>query len=315
MKPYALFFATNSRFFFALGVLLLSLKEKSPRLLQQADVLVYHQGLTQAQQALLNRIVPCKFTEYHFAVETDFNNINFKNFTQLAFARYDIFDLLDQYEKILYMDVDIMIAGELLPVVEQYANRGGIAMCKDRQKGLSLITKNFVRPLPEYDMTVPCYNSGVTLFSRQIARRKELRMWCYRKTDEWLENLVCPDQGVLNVMLQEFGITVEELPDTCNCLPSYPAYSDKNCKDVLVYHCAGGGLRFWTYTWNSAWQRYYQQYLSLGGTPHTDKEHAWLKFIKKHKLGRFSFFDRSPDPQMHPKRFLGYLVKFMTGRA
>lgn len=310
MKPYALFFATTPRFFFALAVLLLSLKEKSPRLLEKADVLVYHQGLTPRQQDLLCQIVPCTFTDYHFAVETDFNNINFKNFTQLAFARYDIFDLLDRYEKVLYMDVDIMIGAELLPVVENYGSKGGLAMCKDRQKGLSLITKNFVRPLEGYDMTVPCYNSGVTLFTRQIPHRKELRMWCYQKTAQWLENLVCPDQGVLNVMLQEFNIPVEELPDTCNCLPSYPKYSDKNCHDVLVYHCAGGGLRFWTYTWNSAWQHYYQQYLSLGGTPHTDKEHAWLRFIKKHKLGRFAFFDRSPDPQMHPKRFLSYLLTY-----
>lgn len=305
-KDYAVFFATTRRFFFSLAVCLISLKKNSPKICQKADILVYHQGLTAEEQALLNNILPCKFTEYRFAVDTDFDNINFKKFTQLAFARYEIFDLLDQYKKILYMDVDIMIGGELDYIFENYGGRGGIAWCKDRQKGLSLITKNFIRPLARYDMTVPCYNSGVILFCQSVARRKELRMWCYRKTAEWLENLVCPDQGVLNVMIQEFGIDAETLPDTCNCLPSNPKFLDKNRKDVLVYHCAGGGVRFWTYTWNAPWQKLYAEYLAMGGEPHTDEEHGWLKLIKKFRLVRWDFFDRSPDPKMHPARFLKY---------
>jgi hypothetical protein len=64
MKPYALFFATNRRFLFALAVLLMSLKDKSPKVLEKADILVYHQGLTEKDQAFLNRILPCQFTQY-----------------------------------------------------------------------------------------------------------------------------------------------------------------------------------------------------------------------------------------------------------
>lgn len=309
-KRNAVFFSCNRRFLFTLAVCLLSLKKNSPKALKNADVLVYHQGLTEEDKAFLNRILPCKFTEYRFAVETDFENINFKHFTQLTFARYEIFDLLDQYKKVLYIDVDVMIGGELDPIFQKYGDKGGIAMCKDTQKGLTLITKNFVHPLPQYDMTVPCYNAGVTLFCDNIKDRQKLRMWCYHKTAEWLENLVCPDQGVVNVMLQEFGIPIEILPDVCNCLPSNPKYLDKTRKDVLIYHCAGGGVRFWTYTWNQPWRNFYNEYLQMGGAPHTDKEHAWLKFITKHNLQRFDFFDRSPDPQMHPARFLKYLVKY-----
>ena len=243
-------------------------------------------------------------------METDFNNINFKHFTQLTFARYEIFDLLDTYRKVLYIDVDVMIGGDLSYIFNNFGDKTGVAMCKDTQKGLTLITKNFVKPMPQYDMTVPCYNAGVTLFCDNIPHRRELRMWCYHKTAEWLENLVCPDQGVVNVMFQEFGIQVEVLPDICNCLPSNPKYLDKNRHDVLIYHCAGGGVRFWTYTWNSLWQPFYQEYLAMGGKPHTDKEHAWLKWIKKFNLQRWAFFDRSPDPQMHPARFIKYVLAY-----
>ncbi|MBR4591977.1 MAG: glycosyltransferase family 8 protein [Elusimicrobiaceae bacterium] len=308
-KPYALFFATNRRFLFALGVCLLSLKKNSPRLCQQADILVYHQGLTPKDQQFLNRILPCQFTTYHFAVETNFEHINFKNFTQLAFARYEIFDLLDRYQKILYLDVDIMIGGELEPLVKNFGNRSGLAMCRDQQKGLSLITKNFIQPVDGYDMTLPCYNSGVMLFSNALKNRSGLRMWCYERTAEMLENLVCPDQGVLNLMLQAFHIQVEELPDIYNCLPSNTKFLDKKDCGVLVYHCAGGGLRFWSYTWNGPWQQFYAQYLSIGGPAHTETEHKWLAFIKKHRLERFRFFDRCPNPLVHSWRFVKYCFK------
>ena len=307
-KKNAIFFSCNERFLFTLCMALLSLKEHNAKLLENTDVLLYQQGFSEQDKAFVNRILPCKIHDYKFAVETDFENINFKHFTQLTFARYEIFDLLDTYAKVLYIDVDVMINGDLSYIFDNFGSKGGVAMCKDTQKGLTLITKNFVKPLPQYDMTVPCYNAGVTLYTDGIPHRKELRMWCYNTTAQWLENLICPDQGVVNVMLQEFKVPIEVLPDICNCLPSNPKYLDKDRQDVLIYHCAGGGVRFWTYTYNARWQHYYRQYLDMGGRPHTDKEHAWLKFIKKHRLQRFDFFERSPDPQMHPARFLKYLL-------
>ena len=310
MKDKAIFFSCNKKFVFTLAVALLSFKKYNTALLQETDILIYQQGFAREDKDLLNKILPCKIVEYQFPLKTDFNDINFKNFTQLAFARYEIFNLLDSYEKILYMDVDVMVGGDLSYIFNNFGNTNSIALCKDSQKGLNLITKNFIKPLPQYDMTVPCYNSGVILFSKNIPQRKELAAWCYQQTVEWLKNLVCPDQGVLNVMFQEFNIPPEVLPDFCNCLPSNKKFLDKKCKDVLIYHCAGGGLRFWTYTWNEPWQQFYREYLKLGGQPHPDKEHWWLQTIKKHHLYKFGFFDRSPDPQMHPARFIKYIFNY-----
>jgi len=308
-KKNALFFACNERFVFTLATALLSLRKNSPETLLSCDILVFHQGFTDKDIELINKIIPCRFTDYKFPINTDFEDINFKKFSQLAFARFDIFSLLDTYAKVLYIDVDVIIAGELKYIFENFGSSGGIAMCKDTQKGRTLITKNFIKPLLGYDMSAPCYNTGVTLFCDNIKERNKLRMWCYRKTHEWLKNLTCPDQGVINVMLQEFKIPIEILPDVCNCLPSNPKYNDKKRHDVLIYHCAGGGVRFWTYTWNAAWQQLYAEYLRMGGQPHKDQEHAWLKFIKKFNLQKYSFFDRSPDPQMHPARFIRYIFK------
>ena len=130
-KKNAIFFSCNERFLFTLCVALLSLKEHNAKLLQNTDVLIYQQGFSEEDKAFVNRILPCKFTEYKFAVETDFNNINFKHFTQLTFARYEIFDLLDTYAKVLYIDVDVMIGGDLSYIFDHFGSKGGVAMCKE----------------------------------------------------------------------------------------------------------------------------------------------------------------------------------------
>ncbi|MCL2887937.1 MAG: hypothetical protein FWF35_01290 [Elusimicrobia bacterium] len=309
MKKKAVFLATNERFVFAVGTLLLSLKKTSPKTVENCDILIYVQDVSDKSKEILNKILPCKFTEYKFAVDTDFDDINFKNFSQLTFARYEIFDLLNTYEKVLYMDADIMIGKELYPVFDY--GESGLAMAKDVQKGLNLITKNFVEPVPGYDMTVPNFNAGVTLFTNKLPKINELKMYCYHKTAAMLKNLVCPDQGVINLMMQDYNIKTETMNPMFNCLVSLPQYFDKKHNDVYVYHCAGGGLRFWGYTYFKMWEEYYQQWLSLGGQAHREPQSGWYKFVKKHGLYKYSFFDRCPNPVMHPARFLKYV--FLKG--
>lgn len=310
MKHNAIIFACDRNFLFTLSTALLSLKENSPEAREESDILIFQQGLTKEDEAFLNGIVPCTIIEYKFPVDIDFEHENFKKFTQLTFARYDLFPMLDQYNKALYIDVDVMITGELAKIFQQYGNKSGIAMCKDTQKGLTRITKNFIKPLSGYDMTVDNFNAGVTLYCNNIKNRKNLRMWCYERTSQWLENLVCPDQGVINILAQEFDIEIEEMPDIYNCTPSNDKYYDKSRNDIVIYHCAGGGVRFWRYSYDSRWEKYYEEYLKIGGKPYVNNDKPWRELIKKYGLYRFDFFDRSPNPNVHPGRFIKYMLTY-----
>ena len=83
-KKNAIFFSCNERFIFTLAIALLSLKKHCAELLKTTDVLVYYQGFTEADKTFLNSITPCIFKEYHFAVETDFENINFSMLSATA---------------------------------------------------------------------------------------------------------------------------------------------------------------------------------------------------------------------------------------
>lgn len=307
----AFFFACNETFLFTFSVMLLSLKKYSPKALENTDVFLYYQGLTDEDKALVTKIFPVKFVEYSFPLDVDVQHRNMTRYTQLAYARYEIFDMLDEYEKVLYMDVDMYVAREINFIFEDFGSVSGLALSEDTQKGLSLISKNFITPLDGYDMTVNGLNTGVILFCNNIKRRGELRKWCYEKTIEWIDNLTCPDQGVINAMVQEFDIDVEVLPSGVNCMPSQKLYYSK-LEKAYVYHCAGGGVRFWVYSYNSEWEALYADYLSLGGTsrPAPDNDSKWRKLIKKHKLYRYDFFNRSLNPDIHLGRFIKYLFSY-----
>ncbi len=310
MKKNAIVLACDKNFLFTLSTTLLSLKANSPIAAKECDIIIFQQGLNKDDYDFLNKIIKCNIIEYKFAVDTNFEHENFKKFTQLTFARYDLFPMLDEYKKLLYIDVDIMITGELYTIFEKYGNKSGIAMCKDTQIGLTKITKNFIKPMDNYDMTVDNFNAGVTLYCDNIKDYKNLRMWCYNKTAQWLENLVCPDQGVVNILSQEFNIPIEEIPDIYNCTPSNNKYYDKKRNDIVIYHSAGGGVRFWRYSYDKRWEEFYRQYLDLGGIEYINNDKPYRKLIKKYKLYKFDFFDRSPNPNVHFARFIKYLLTY-----
>ena len=132
-KKNAIVLACDHNFVFTLSVALISLKYNSPKALENSDVIIFYQGFTEKDKEIINKIHKCRLIEYKFAVNTNFEHENFKKFTQLTFARYDLFPLLDEYKKALYIDVDVMITGELQWIFDNFGNKSGIAMCEDTQ--------------------------------------------------------------------------------------------------------------------------------------------------------------------------------------
>ena len=310
-NKYSIIFACDKNFLFTFSIALMSIKKYSHSTLQNTDIILFYNGLEQADFDFINKIHPVIFKEYHFPLNINMNDTNFKKYTQLAYARYEAFTMLDEYEKILYMDVDTIVTGNLDYIFENFCNNNGIAFAYDEQKGLEKITKNFKKPMSEYNMDIRGYNSGVILFSNKLINRKEIKEWCYQETVNMLDNLICTDQGILNLMLQKFNIIPNILPDICNCMPACKKYMDKRYRDkVIIYHCAGGGVRFWRYSYYPRWQELYNKYLEMGGKPHTAKEKPWLIIIKKYKLYKYDFFNESPNPYTHIGKFVKYLISY-----
>lgn len=309
-NKYAIVYACDKNFLFTFCTSLLSIKKYSPATLNNTDIILYYSGLNSEDIELINKIHHVTCIEYKFPLDINQQDENFKKYTQLAYARYEIFSMLKTYEKVLYIDVDTMITNDLTYIFNNYCNENGIAFSIDAQKGLSKISKNFKQPLKEYDMEILGLNSGVILFSNNIKNPEEVKDWCYKQTVAMLDNLICPDQGILNIMLQHFNIKHDVLPDICNCLPGSKRYLNKADKSVIIYHCAGGGVRFWRYSYDNRWEELYKEYLSLGGSEYVNNDKPWRKLIKKYKLYRFDFFNRSPNPNVHTYKFIVYVLTY-----
>ena len=315
MKKNAIIFACDKNFLFTFSVALMSIKKYSYSTLENADIILYYYGLEESDKEFINKIHNVTFIEYEFPYNINQNDENFKKYTQLAYARYEAFTLIEKYEKVLYLDVDILVTSNLDFIINNFCNNTGIAFALDEQKGLCKVQKNFKKPMVDYNMNIQGLNSGVILFSNKLKNGKELKEWCYKKTVEWLDNLICPDQGVLNIMVQYFNLNIDIMPDICNCMASNSKYMNKRYrKKVIIYHCAGGGVRFWRYSYYSRWEELYQEYLALGGSPYQTNEKPWRLLIKKYKLYKFDFFDESPNPYTHLGKFFKYIFTYALYR-
>lgn len=310
MKKYGIVYACDRNFLFTFCVSLLSIKKYSSQILEETDVILYYNGLEDSDIEFIQKIHNVKCINYSFPLDINTNDTNFKKYTQLAYARYEIFSMLDDYEKVLYIDVDTMITNDLSYIFKNFCNKNGIAFALDEQKGLSTVSKNFKIRLENYNMDIQGLNSGVILFSNSLKDREKLKKWCYESTVEMLDNLICPDQGILNLMLQKFQLNYDILPDICNCLPGNKRYLDKTDNTVIIYHCAGGGVRFWRYSYDNRWEQLYSKYIEMGGIEYINNDKPWRKFIKKYKLYRYDFFNRSPNPNVHTGKFIKYLLLY-----
>ena len=246
-KPLALVIGITGRWAFAAGTVLLGLREHSPRL--DYDLIIYHDGLSDKQKQLLRHIRPCVLVEYDTQlIKTD----RVYRVTKMAFSRYECFSMLGDYEKVAWLDADILIRGDISPMVDGIES--GIAMYKYDGIPASV---SFSSPVPGYDLSRNCYASGTLTLSDHLAACETLKKWCYEKTSQWAEQ-INSDQAILNLLVQEFDLTVTEL-DMRYCCPPHLELTD-----TIIVH-PWGRKKFWNGHVHPLWDKYYFQWQAMGG--------------------------------------------------
>ncbi len=274
-KPLALVFAADDKTTFALACALLSLKENSPLLFNKADFFVYTQDISDENKLALQKIANLNFLTF----KLPFNPSEIKTlgiYTVLTMARYEMFFLLDDYKQALWLDTDILVQGELEPVLSY--NQSGIALAKD---GNALAANFFARPTGAFDMSAPNYNVGVFLLNDTLPSYRQIAAWCYEQTKILSSVLNWIDQAVLNLALQEFSLIPCEIERKYN---SNPFSSSVKIKDAVLLHCAGPN-KFWNNFELPYWSKLYNKWLALGGSPKPAQKTALLnKCLFKFKL-------------------------------
>lgn len=277
---------------FAVANVLMGIKKHSPDI--GADFTVFHNDITENDQKLLNYIIPCKFIEYEMPINTNgVEQSSFARYSKLAFSRYECFRMLDEYKQVLWMDVDILIQKDISGIFD-YA-KTGISLYQEEAPLQECFSSNDLG----YDMNGSHYNSGVLLLRDNLPDYSKMADWLYSKTYEFAQYLKYADQGVINILLQEFKLEVENLPEKYNC---HPRKSDiKNACTVHPY----SPQKFWCWYEKmyhfKEWDKNNKEWLKMGGTPYKG-----LKYDFWEKIAKNIDYDCP-----HPIRQPGKLVKFI----
>lgn len=298
----ALLFASSSTFAFALFVSIKSLLAHTPKLVSQADIFVYAYRWPQEIKKLFTDHLPVHIRDYELPSFVP-DHPNIQRFTPALFARFEAFELLKHYEQVVCLDSDILIQKELVHVLD--APAGSISLTHDN---LPSVQSNFSAPIPGYDMHRKNLNAGFIVLKNPLPAA-QLHTWLYQMLAQYGKYCSLGDQGIINLMLQEFHLPLIELPQLYNLKASAPS---KELKQAYIIHSTGP-RKFWQYYYYKEWYQYYAQYRQLGGPALTVRRNtkAYDQFLKKTGLDRHIFFELAPDFVRYPDKFLRFCLKYL----
>ena len=155
-KRCALVFGITNNYMFALANTLIGLKKNNSVFWD--DIIVYIDQISEQQKDSINKILKVNFVKINSDSYNKLNTKAIQKYSVAAFYRYECFKLLDDYETVIWNDVDILIKGDISGL-QNYGTESGFAAT--RTMGNFNIEANFKKLILKYDMFDKLYNSGI----------------------------------------------------------------------------------------------------------------------------------------------------------
>lgn len=299
-KNTAIILGATGNLSFALGVVLKGLKKYNPTLVNESDIIIYYQQMSEEARAALNKVLPCTFIAYKFPDVSNMRSHVLKDYGEMTFVRYECFRYLKQYQYVLWLDADILIRGDISDIRNKIPHGIGFRREYDDER----LRRSFTTDIDGFDMKAPHYNAGIMCISQAIqADKDQLSDWCYQKTMEISQYLLFPDQGVLQLMCQQFNITIDALPETYNCEAQRHYFATRK---ALILH-AIGHRKFWKYYYFNRWYQFYKELVQETGIKCGNN----FPLLQKWGLLKYPLFQVAPDPAKYPVKFLTYLLRWI----
>lgn len=292
-SKYAIVCGITGNYAFALGNLILGFKRHNPDF--DVDFHIYYQNLRESDKNILNDLANCTFNEYHFPEIKDkvANDIWFSKFSELMFSKYECFRLLEKYEKVLWLDVDMLIQGDIRSLIEDFS--ADIGMTKEGANAEGLFTKPSSHLIPNNSHY---YNSGLILLSNKLQNPPIYADWCYKKTIELADMLKLPDQAIFNYMFASFPeIDVIDTGKKYNCHPL-----DSGAKTAVIIH-SFNSEKLWNFYNFKEWNQNNKTWLKSGGSMYDGPKFSFIcKLIRKK-------YPACPDPMRQTRAFFKFFLK------
>ncbi len=206
------------------------------------DIIIYCDQLSKNNECTLQHIIPCTLycVEDYDWVHLAKQNIPDNRYSVATMFRYMCFDLLCDYQKIIWLDADILIQNDISGLLS-YADKTGYAATLSYE--FTPVEANFTKWIDGYEMFTTMYNAGMLVLSDVLPQYTKMREWCVQKTTELGRFLRMPDQGILNLLLQEFHVIPEKIDifKYC-CFPDWKISTD--VEEAYIVH-PYSAKKFW----------------------------------------------------------------------
>lgn len=239
--------------FEAMATLVINLLDVMPNL--EADIVIFHDGISRKKQKQLQEIWPVKFFEYKAPINffQMIQNPHIRYFSSVIFCKYEVLRLLNKYEKVMWTDYDVVIKENISDLFA--LDEGAVFVTNGNSRledmffpqYLSLIHEKFSG---EFELEKAAITTPLFILSRKIGDYAKYYNWCNAATKEYFKLLNLPEQAIFSMMLQKFDISYAELSNEIYAL--HPRYDNDNVRIVHAY----GQPKFWNGYEYKRWNDY-----------------------------------------------------------
>ena len=253
------------------GVLFLSLQCFSADFFENADKYFFVAGRGEDDNSNALSRIDVKITTLPDTLEWNSKNPSLEHFTTGVLSKFQVFRLSGRYDNVTWMDCDQINTANLwssfvelqsfqMFVVDSGGN--GLIDFHEKHPRLDLLIKKGLFDPAQAPICGNYFgvNSHLThLYPESLRLFKDLQAELYM-----------PDQGVLNILLQNEIRTIARLsnklytPHPADCPTSRLLRMDQ--EPPYFVHCYGQP-KFWSGFHYPLWMEFYEAWLDLGGTP------------------------------------------------
>jgi len=225
------------------------------------DILLVTDKISKRDYKILTQRFQCYVGKYH----PPFSGIRFsyskcvRMFTPLVFSKYECLKFLKHYEKVIWMDNDIVISQNIDELLED--TKFGLRALKSPQTLNDCFYSNREESyFREYGI-----GTGLMVFNQNFPNPESTYNEFIQITNAFMSDLYLPEQGVLNMTLGKHNIEVDWLSmDTYAAHPSTIESSSGDINPKILH--SFGSPKFWSGLQNEQWKGNYDTWRVYGGS-------------------------------------------------
>lgn len=241
----------------AMGTLAINIRDVVPNLAD--ELIIFHDGIKRKDQQIIQNIFPTRFYKYNFPI--DFfsmrKNCSLRYFSTMIFCKYECFRLLEEYDRVIWTDYDVVILKDLRELIE---NKSGFQIVEDRAPLKRMFLPRMTEAdFSEYDLEKEGVCTPIFVVTKEIGNYLQFYNWCIDSTLKYAVYIDLPEQCIISMMIQKFSIPYVGLSGKQYAL--HPRDYDGEASIIHAY----GRPKFWEGLYNEQWESYYKRWLDMGG--------------------------------------------------